>query len=402
MAQLDPPCPSHPFIRFDLDLMQVAPAVWAVAGECASKFDHVAWSPLRRDTAAALERVYLAKYIQGTVAIEGTRVSEGQVESLLHGGGPPPGSVEYDAAEVENFIRALERIRGRDGSEPLPITPSHLCDLNRAVLRGVRTGEGINIGAFRHHHVAVYGYTPPAPDFLGVLIEGFCDWMRADRWRPVGALADVHPGALTVLRAVLAHLYFELIHPFGDGNGRVGRLLELEVLYDGGVPWPAALVLTNHYNRTKGSYFASLNRPLLNPGPAGVSEFLLYAVRGLRSGLIDQVRAIQKQVLDVSWHDLIYEMFRSQEHRAVVTRQRALALALSATEGPTPALKITDLNPDVARAYAGKSHRLLLRDLAKLESMKLVVRGDRGWAANKGLMLVFRPERLRTGISESA
>jgi Fic family protein len=383
----------HPFIRFDVDLQQIPGPVWAMLGECAADFDHIAWSPLRSDTAAHLEQIHLAKYIQGTVAIEGTQLNDRQIARELGGTPLPAPSPEYDQTEIRNFVQVLHQIRGQtqQASPPLRITPEYLCELNRQLLHGTRTPEGINIGHFRHHMVAVHGYTPPHESHVVPLVAQYCDWLNHESWK--SHPAGLHPHTKTIIRAVLAHLFFELIHPFGDGNGRVGRLLELALLCDGGTPWPCSLVLTNHYNLAKNRYFSSLNEPRIKEGFAGHFEFLAYAVEGLKRGLVGQLQTIQSQVLDVSWHDFIYERFRPEEHRAVAVRQRKLAIALSGSKEPVPTSAVPDLSPEIARAYAGKSRRLVHRDLRRLVQMQLVQYSNRGWSPNKNLMLRFMPNQ---------
>jgi hypothetical protein len=65
-----------------------------------------------------------------------------------------------------------------------------------------------------------------------------------------------------LIAAVVAHVYFEWIHPFGDGNGRTGRLIELKLLLEAGVPQPAAHLLSNHYNATRPNITGNSTKPV--------------------------------------------------------------------------------------------------------------------------------------------
>ena len=56
--------------------------------------------------------------------------------------------------------------------------------------------------------------------------------------------------SIAILRAITAHLYLIWIHPFGDGNGRLARLVEFTILLKSGIPSIAAHLLSNHYNAT--------------------------------------------------------------------------------------------------------------------------------------------------------
>ena len=73
-----------------------------------------------------------------------------------------------------------------------------------------------------------------------------CDWLNSNEWERVFGRNNV---ILTgIIKAIVAHLYIAWIHPFGDGNGRTARLLELQILLNSNIPTPAAHLLSNHYN----------------------------------------------------------------------------------------------------------------------------------------------------------
>ena len=81
------------------------------------------------------------------------------------------------------------------------------------------------------------------------------------------------------MKAVVAHLYIAWIHPFGDGNGRTARLLELQILLGAGFPVPTCQLLSNHYNQTRTEYYRELDLASHRRSP---TEFLVYALEGLR------------------------------------------------------------------------------------------------------------------------
>ncbi len=63
------------------------------------------------------------------------------------------------------------------------------------------------------------------------------------------------------LSAILAHLYIAWIHPFGNGNGRLARLIEVQILSESGVvPLVATNLLSDHYNKTRSAYYLA-DRP---------------------------------------------------------------------------------------------------------------------------------------------
>ncbi|CED92167.1 Fido domain [Actinomyces succiniciruminis] len=70
---------------------------------------------------------------------------------------------------------------------------------------------------------------------------------------------------MAFILATLAHLHLTWIHPFGDGNGRMSRLLEFELLIRAGVPVPAAHLLSDHYNKTRDMYYSILEQTGVPP-----------------------------------------------------------------------------------------------------------------------------------------
>ena len=107
---------------------------------------------------------------------------------------------------------------------------------------------------------------------------------------PLDALGANNRLHMAVLKAIYAHLFFVWIHPFGDGNGRTARIIELRVLLASGVPTPVAHLLSNHYNmtRTNGTTGGSVM-------PGYTWKFVEYAVQGLVDGLAEQITSIQEQ-----------------------------------------------------------------------------------------------------------
>ncbi len=116
--------------------------------------------------------------------------------------------------EVFNYRRAL-RLR-LDGSNDLPLSLRLIRELHSVLLDGVR-GSDHRPGEFRIIQNQIgkpARFVPPPPQYLSETLDAFGKYLHAtdDEFDPL-------------VRAFLAHYQFESIHPFGDGNGRVGRLL---------------------------------------------------------------------------------------------------------------------------------------------------------------------------------
>jgi Fic family protein len=195
----------------------------------------------------------------------------------------------------------------------------------------------------------------------------------------------------------VAHLYLAWIHPYGDGNGRTARLLELEILLSAGFPPPVTQLLSNHYNATRTEYYRQLKRA----GDTGdVIPFLTYAARGFVDELAEQLDIVWRWQFDDRWEQYVYQTFG--ELRTETNRRRLkLTLALSALH-PKPATgpEMSMLTPQLARAYAQKTPKTLTRDINAIRELGLIERVAGGYRARKDIIRGFQPERL-DGVLES-
>jgi len=380
---------SHPFITFRVGWQQADPQVWMLLGEAQSKCEHIARTPLLPEVREELDKLYLTKGLSATTAIEGNTLTEEEVRRRIEGQLELPPSREYLGQEVDNIHRAVGRIPeliGERGSTR--VTPEIICEYNRLVLEGLDLPDEVQPGRVRGHEVGVgTQYTAAPAQDCAFLLERLCEWINSpDEW-PQGL--DAISEAL--LKAILAHLYLAWIHPFGDGNGRTARLIEVHILAGAGVTSPLAHLLSNHYNQTRSRYYEQLDRAR-RARHRGPLEFLRYALQGLVDGMKEQLSWIRAQVMWLTWREMIYSMFHHARGK-VAERRREVALAFLAREAATAA-EIRRLSPEVAGRYGDKHPRTIARDLAFLEQKNLVVKTEDGkWRANLELLERLLPPR---------
>lgn len=383
---------THPWITFRADLSRAGIELWLLLGEAMSKVAHIAGVPLLPETAARLHRIYLAKGALATTAIEGNTLTEQQVLQHLEGKLRLPASQQYLAREIDNILTASDKIaqdviRGADGD----LSAGRIREFNRQVLEGLELDEGVVAGEFRQHSVVVARYRGAPAEDCEYLVEEMSTWLNHPS---LGGDTKTLPGiGYAILRAVLVHLYLAWIHPFGDGNGRTARLLELQILLAASVPMPAAHLLSNHYNHTRSEYYRVLDRTSTSGGD--VMPFVLYAVRGFVDGLRAQLDLIREQQWEVAWENYVHAAFKDNKG-PTAERRRWLALDLTKTGGPVPRPSVRDLTPRLARAYASKTDKTLTRDLNVLQQMKVVLREKDGFIANRTLILAFLPAKARS------
>lgn len=380
---------THPWLTFRVDLRAAGPELWMLLGEARSKVDHLSRALLRPDVAWEMNQVFLAKGAQATTAIEGNTLTEAEVADIIAGrAASPPPSQRYLHQEVENVIKAFNRIKDDLlAGEDSDLTPEAIMRFDREVLDGL-AAEGETPGAIRHRSVVVGTYRGAPAQECGHLLERLCGWLNGPDFRPPG---DQWIVPYAVIKAVIAHLYIARIHPFDDGNGRTARLIELQILLAAGVPMPAAHLLSNHYNATRGEYYRQLEAASRSGGDT--IPFLNYAIEGFVDGVRAQLERVWDQQYADRWEQFMYETFGGRVTSPADRRRLNLTKMLSRSSKPLTRREIVALSPELAAAYTG-TERMLSRDLNALETMGLIGTVGRGqWRAQKEQILAFRPLR---------
>lgn len=354
---------AFPWISFQLHLEQLTYADWLLLGDAQSKCEQIKGEPLLPETREQLQRIYLAKGVQATTAIEGNTLSEEQVQQHIAGELRLPPSQEYLAQEIDNILVACNAMLELSGAGTLPpLSVAQILDFNRQVLYGLAVDDLTTPGAIRQHTVRVGAYLPPPGDACRDLLQRLVDWLAQDWGTPPNSLA------FGVLKAVVAHLYLAWIHPFGDGNGRTARLVELYLLLAAGVSTSAAQLLSNHYNKTRTEYYRQLDRASRSNDPL---PFVQYALQGFVDGLREQLLFVQRAQIDVHWRDYIHSLLGDAES-VTARRKHRLILDLSNAGASVALGSVRHLSPQLAEAYASKSDKTLRRDLEELEDLGLI------------------------------
>lgn len=386
---------THPWLTFSVDFRSAPVALWTNLGECHSKCEHIAGVPLRPDVAQVLHSVYLAKGIGGTTAIEGNTLSEEEVLRHIEGKLEVPPSKEYLKREIDNILQEQNRMLDKVAHEKvLPITVGRLKELNKVVLRGLTLEAGVVPGEIRTYSVGVMTYKGAPWHECEYLLEKLCDWLNGKDFEPRDGL---NLGHMAILKAIIGHLYIEWIHPFGDGNGRTGRLLEVQILLASGVPAPACQLLSNHYNQTRKTYMAQLRAASESGGD--VIPFIGYALQGFVEGLRGQLAYIRKLQMEVAWINYVHEIFGGESSKAT-QRQKHLLLDLATREEPIEISQIDNLSPRLAKAYAGMNPKTSLRDVETLQQRGFVLRDGKTIRANMALIAQFLPIRASSCLTK--
>jgi Fic family protein len=380
------PSPTHPWIDFNLRIDDLPSTTWFFMGEAMSKCAHLIGSPLRPSVAEDLAAVYLAKGVHATTAIEGNTLTEEEVLERVKGAASDlPTSREYLGIEADNIIAAVAEIDDalRSGVV-LPLDTDRLKQLHAQVLRGLDDPPENDPGRVRRHNVAVARYSAPDHTQVEDLLSSLFEWLNELR-TPVGA-SPSDRFASTILRAILAHLYIAWIHPFGNGNGRTARLVEVQILAQSGlVPLLSTNLLSDYYNKTREMYYRELEKASRTVDPVG---FVAYAVRGFVEELRAQVKVVKDHNVRVAWESFIHETLNQFKPSDAKSRQRRVALEMPSDRFITTE-ELVMLTPPIAADYARTGERTPARDLNDLVRMGLLEKKGRSYRARLELIQAF-------------
>ena len=195
---------------------------------------------------------YVRKEAVLSSQIEGTQSSLSDL--LRFENEATPGVPLNDVQEVSNYVVALNHgvMRLRDG---MPLSLRLLKEVH-AILLGRGRGSEKEPGEFRHSQNWIGGtrpgnalFVPPPPQELLNCLGAWENFLH-DKPGPTPLL----------IKAALAHVQFETIHPFLDGNGRVGRLLIALLLHSGGALREPLLYLSLYFKQHRGRYYELLQQ----------------------------------------------------------------------------------------------------------------------------------------------
>jgi len=376
---------THPWISFRLELAKASPRLWLGLGEAKSKCQHLAGVPLEPQIAKKLHSIYLARGALATTAIEGNTLSEKEALKIVKGESKLPKSQQYLAKEIKNILTASNIIMSeieKDGDRH--ITSEDIRRTNQIILNGLEVADYVTPGHYRECEIEVSTYIGPTWEEVAGLIDDLCVWLNGEAF---SAIND-EPLIRAIIKAVVAHVYVAWIHPFGDGNGRTSRMLEFRFLIEGGVPSPAAHLLSNHYNKTRTAYYRHLEESSKNGG--NLLPFLEYAVEGFVDQLREQLLFVKFQQWHLAWRNYVEGILGSKKNPSTL-RQIQLILALSQNIDTHARSEIPDLSPEIARLYARKTNKTLTRDLNKLKNLSLIEIRDGKVIAKTEMILSFLP-----------
>jgi Fic family protein len=220
--------------------------------------------------------------------IEGTQATLVDLLTFEAQDGPEPRAApNADVEEVCNYLDALAHARGQlADAKGLPLSMRLLNETHARLMRGVRGAEKLPgevrrsqnwIGGSRPGNAA---YLPPPPHALGEVLGAFEKYLHADDSLP------------PLVRAGLLHVQFETIHPYLDGNGRIGRLLVTLLLEHWKLLTKPLLYLSLFFKRHREEYYRRLDAVRALGDWEGWLDFFLDGVRTIADEAVAAAREL--------------------------------------------------------------------------------------------------------------
>jgi len=202
-----------------------------------------------------LRRANRIRTIHGSVAIEGNTLSEEQITAILQGRrviAPP-----REILEVENALKAYDQM-----SKWEPEKESDLLSAHAVLMSGLLE----DAGRYRRKSAGIMGkegvmHIAPPADRLPFLMKELLAWLES---------SELHP----LVAGAVFHYEFEFIHPFADGNGRLGRLWQTVILSRWN-PIFADIAVENMIYARQQEYYSAINRSSAENNCTPFIEYML-------------------------------------------------------------------------------------------------------------------------------
>jgi Fic family protein len=294
--------------------------------------------------------MYVRKEAVLSSQIEGTQSS---LDHLIRAEAHMPGTdIPHDVNEVANYVQAMNF--GLSQLSQVPISSRLIRQIHERLMRGVRGGDK-RPGEFRQAPVWIAPkgtpieqavFVPPPWQEVEAAIAALEQYVHTPEEEDYPAL----------IRVALAHAQFETIHPFSDGNGRVGRLLITFLLCERGVLSKPVLYLSVFFKKNRGEYYDRLQAVRDQGDWEGWITFFL---RGVQE-VAHQARDVARKII----------MLREQHWKLIADKfgaQGGKALRIVERLYERPSITVNDAKALLDVSYANANDLL-----ARLESHKIV------------------------------
>lgn len=331
-----------------------------------------------------LDKLNRVRAVYGTTALEGNPLSEAEVSEQMEivdkkGGRGDPQKISKEQLQIRNsdVAQTWTKKRFEPGSSPLNV--EDILKMHKMITQDSDTKDNLP-GKFRTFPVTV-----GAPDIGGVhrgapysdlprLMKEYVEFISSRR------VQNEHP----VIRALLAHFFLVTIHPFGDGNGRVSRLVEAGILFQSGYNIHGFYGLSNYFYKNEREYKTLLQK-YRGEQPFDTTPFVRFGVIGFGSELQGINNFVKAKINRIMYRTMLlkaYNKRKTVKRRLLNGREyNLLDFLLLETEptdpfaeNPSKQIKLSDLRESkyIQGAYRNVTPRTFFRELARIGQLGFI------------------------------
>lgn len=321
------------------------------------------------EVAVTLEKEVIVSSVYGTNTIEGGTLTKEETERILNL--PPEAASKEEERRAINIKAAYDLALGAAQDKKWQLSVDYIHKIHSTITGGLSHPHN-QPGLFRNNqkdtvtHVGntAHGgvYKPPQLKAdIELLMGALVDWHNEMEAQKVPAL----------FRAPLVHLYYELIHPFWDGNGRVGRVLEATILKREDFQY-APFAMADYYLGHIDEYFTLFNVCRKNTETHKQfpnTPFINFHLKGL----LEVINRLHDRVSDLV-RIVLFEVKIKQlfDEKKINSRQYSIVTQVMANNAP---LLLSEMKhaPWHRSLYLRLTEKTEQRDLKKLLDMKLLI-----------------------------
>ena len=369
------------WIRFKTELRQSPPSFWMLLGECMALVQTLRGAPLPPAESRSLDQELTAYGLLARVALDGSTLRAEQLLMHVEGLSKIPPTHAQEIGDVDHFRDALDSLQLEFSTSVPSLTPERILGY-RSVL-GV-TPNGPPTNAWRNGPMGPGELQGVPFEMIPLFMVELCDWLASPELAPPAPEEAPH---YALLRSMVAELYLAWIQPFGSAGYRVAGLVGQHLLATGGLAGAWTHLTAVHYHRARPEFLRQIGQAAQGMGDP--IPFLAYSLRGLLDGLKELVGAIRNAQTHGQWRAHVENLLLG-EKGPIMDRHRALLLGLYEEQEPTAIGMISQLDPELARLYAGVSNKTLQRDVDALVDRGALQRTAEGVRARREIVRGFR------------
>lgn len=235
-------------------IYKITPEIISLISQIETRRNILASLQIPVDLKEKIQRISLLQSSLFSARIEGNPL---KLEEIEHTSNKKKKMEVFNIVKATNFIDKNIKISQK-------ITKKTILDLHQIVMKD------IGVWGIRDEPGAIFDsaglvvYLPPLPDEVNILLNNLFEYINSSK--------ETFP----LIKALISHLVFEKIHPFIDGNGRVGRLFIFAVLKTAGFDFSLTVPFEKYLDEHKSEYYSHLDNGLVNP-----EDYLLFMLQAI-------------------------------------------------------------------------------------------------------------------------